>query len=1437
MKVVYNLVKSPLIFLMIGFFVIELAILFALFSTFYYFLADNEEVIKDTLLSQSDEIFNSISFLINSKLNSVSQELLLFNQHINIKHIYNLKNSKYEKENEICHIDISKTSLPGVELKLDGIKDKTRSEQIEEILNNDYLQHIALYSPLYTTNTDFETYIDSKDICYAISFLKSIFAKNIISNQYLEKLNYTLYINNIILFYPFQIITDDTLKNLPFYNSNSDTKCLYSDYTFECSSIPNYAPKNDEEDLTLQNSIIYMDLKLNMNTLYINTCLNTNLKIYKNEEENKDNSKNFFCIVSNLTNILEGINYDSNYFTFNIIQYNKDKDRINLLYSSKDNFYKEISLNKESNNNNLFCDEEYGKYQLKQNSEENIADLFHILYYELEKNNIYSKPKIDLIQEYEQNIQELKETIKNEDKFKDNDIITITANQSFVKYEYNNKGIIDYSLSTVSQEEFLYIIRPVKTDVVKINEDKNIIDRDVKKIIFYTLTVVKLIKSKDNLVIFIHSFICLRTFFYSLACEGFMCIIYYIFVFFLMRCILNPFKTFKASIEKLLDNNVKSKKQREKEFQFIKKDDNIFNKKNPYEINSNQDFDNNLISYEAYHTKMKKRLSITEKVYMYMHNYINSTTDVKYEYTNLEMKEIENIINFLQKILLLRDTNTSYQAKADFYQSISSEISKKYQLDLFRCQLLIAEYYINDKKYTKAKNELENFQIRLEQCRVEYINKDKFVEKKNAFISTYNNTYINDYTNNETIKNDKFISIEMITEKFHYLMGLTNYFLFLELKKQKKEIINEYGKTKSGLNKSINDIIAKNLNININNTGIDINSQTNKITAQMDYHLEKAIKHFKESYKINNAFKINQIKNIIILVHLSKCYIEFSNKSIEESNKVLKKAFLSLSNINKFLIELTDNNALNFPIKMFNSNNKHYLLFKNIGFLVKQVIKKCYIDSRVMLIVNGSLIQMILYQIGKMALKIHKIKPAYFCFVKLIQISYFKNENIHFKAIKWLRYIINIQINKGKNPFGLKLLQFQSKRNNSNYLANEDDEESLIKKSSIEYMKNYINNIIEILEKNKYKRREKKISKELLSVLEKKIDYNKYNQKGPFRRSRLNSKLNIYKLNSNRESLNSVNKDLNSSIESPKAEGNDSPVNQNAQNTSNNNNENNQDKNKIESIPRTEYELIIKPFIMKDLLIAQIVHSPIKLREDEKILKNLEKQYYRLSTKKKSNKCLIIILSEIFLQNFSSLKSFNLFMQYCIMKFLDDNDKIGYIFYSYSSTTQDKFYELELKDKALKRLDELFQNVHSINKNKNNLKKKKNLTDAFDNAMDMFNNEQLNNDYDIEFKTDKYIFCFGTLNGLRYKNFEASFSQTNRMNYMEISLYFFVFDSIENNKEKINHYKTFFKKFIEGFLIFVENFRLIKLCFANICKEGKQKNLFSNKLECIKNII
>ena len=1429
MKVVYNLIKSPLILLMIGFLIIELIIYFSLFMTLYYFLEENEEYISKTLISQSDEVFNSINFLINSKLNSVTKDLLLFNQHINIKQEHSLVDYNYDN----CEILNSKSAISNTGLNLEDLDRKNRAEKIKDLLSNNYLKQIAIYTPVNNPEFNIKDY-DKNYICFMVSFLKSIFAKNIISDQYLEKLNYTFYINDLILFYPGKSINDESLKNLPFYNN--DKTCKYSSYTFECSSIPNF--QYEEIELNEENSIIYMDLKLSLKNLYINSCIKSNLRIYGDDKDslNNNDDKKYFCIASNLTRILEEINSFSNYFTFNIIQYNKESDGINLLYSSNNFLYNDISFNKEMFLD-LFTSDEYGKYQLKKNSEENIADLFHLLYYEIEKYRISGKTREELIQEYEQNIKRIKEAIKNKEDLKDKPL-SITVKQSFVRYETDNTGRIDFRTSFLDEDDFMFILRPIVTDTVKIIKEKNIIEREFKKEIFYTLTVIKLTKPKRGLVYLIYNFICLRIFFYSLTFEGFICIIFYIFLFFLMRCILNPFNIFKASIEKLLDNNIKSKREREKELNAAKNDEDQTKQNKSLENNNPINSQKNNENINNRDETLIKNSTEND----YMNNYIKSTLEIKHQYTNLEMKEIENIVSFLQKILLLRDLNTPYQAKGDFYQSISSEISKKYQLDLFRCQLLIGEYYIKDKQYLKAKKELENFQIGLEQCGADAINKDKFIEKKNAFLSTNNDSYINDYSNKDSIKNDKFINLEMITAHFHYLMGLTDYFLFLELKKEKKEISNEYNKQKINGSKNLNDIIAKNFNLNINNNGIDYNSQTNKLIEQMDYHLEKAIKHFKESYKINNSLKINQIKNIIILVYLSRCYIEFSNKSVEDANKVLKKAFLSLYKFNKFIIELTDNSATNITKKNFNNNNNHFLLFKNFGVLLSQIIKKSYIDSRVMLIVNGSLMQVILYQIGKMALKMHKIKTAYFCFVKLIQISFFKNENIHFKAIKWIRFILKNQANKGKKSSTLKLLQFQSKRNNNSYgsLATVEEEETFIKKSSIEYMKSYLQNLIEIFEKNKYKRREKKISKELLSLLEKKINYIMPNRNNSIRkRSRLNSRNNIFSFIQSQGSLTGSNKDLNQLMEQSKFQGENSPTFPNGRNDQRSASPKNDspDKNLAESISRSEYESITKSFLIKDLLIAQIIHSPLKLRQEEKIIKNIEKQYFRLNFKKKSNKCLIIILSEIFLDNFSSLKSFNLFLQYCIMKFLDDKDKIGYIYYSFSTGTSDKIYELEYKEKALKKLDELFQHSNSSNKNKKTLNQKKFLTDSFDTAMDMFINEQLNNDYDIDTKTDKYIFCFGTLNSLRYKCFEASFSQTNRMNYMEISLYYFVFDSIDNNKNKIKHYKKYFKKFIEGFLIFVENFKLIKLCFTNICTEGKQKNLFSNKLECIKNII
>ena len=52
-------------------------------------------------------------------------------------------------------------------------------------------------------------------------------------------------------------------------------------------------------------------------------------------------------------------------------------------------------------------------------------------------------------------------------------------------------------------------------------------------------------------------------------------------------------------------------------------------------------------------------------------------------------------------------------------------------------------------------------------------------ERKNGLLSTYYGTYINSFTTKKNIAEDKFIRLEMISESLHYLIGLSNYFLFL----------------------------------------------------------------------------------------------------------------------------------------------------------------------------------------------------------------------------------------------------------------------------------------------------------------------------------------------------------------------------------------------------------------------------------------------------------------------------------------------------------------------------------------------------------------------------------------------------------------------------------------------------------------------------------
>ena len=130
-------------------------------------------------------------------------------------------------------------------------------------------------------------------------------------------------------------------------------------------------------------------------------------------------------------------------------------------------------------------------------------------------------------------------------------------------------------------------------------------------------------------------------------------------------------------------------------------------------------------------------------------------------------------------------------------------------------------------------------------------------------------------------------------------------------------------------------------------------------------------------------------------------------------------------------------------------------------------------------------------------------------------------------------------------------------------------------------------------------------------MLEKRIDYNNLYQKNNIRkRSRINSRQFFQQINQHLGNISGPNRDLSNE------EDNSSSISNNRNGQYGVSPSNNQDRNNIESIPKSEYDSITKSFITKDLLIAQIIHSPIKLKQEEKIFKNIEKQYFRLNTKK-----------------------------------------------------------------------------------------------------------------------------------------------------------------------------------------------------------------------------
>ena len=1081
-----------------------------------------------------------------------------------------------------------------------------------------------------SSNEFFKSIKDNCNFVYEILFEnESLFIDNLtnlsdmnslLDNNDLNKIYSNNTINNKdkkVICYALLFLKSKLIQNL--LNQKFDLEIIntqiyynYTKYIYPSVGI-NDEMKNDEMDIKDSFNIFPPIFK--KNNIYQLIC--TSMEINNNTIK--------ICNTINLMKIFNKSYINSTNFIFNILD-----EEFNLIYNSNDII--NIIFNNYSNNSNIFDETNY-----KINNNSNNLTLFHSLYYDIFRNYDINENEIkNLENEYNITFNAIKESL-NMSNYE-----IITKKKYYLEYKFNNKG--QKIKQKLSQSNFYFILTPLNINYDNFDEKKNIfVNNNNDNYTFYFLSVIKEKNPRfSNNIYKIYVFKSLRLLFFFIAILILMFVIFFIIIQFIMIFLLNPIKFYQNNIEKLLD---------------IKNDNNN---------NSKMDFEN-----------FKK--FINNKQFNQNKNFLNKI--LSNQYTNLEMKELENVISFLQKILLIRDPKIPFQQKTEFYQSISNEIPQNLKFELYKCQIIIAELYIKDKKYLNAKNELENLQKKIENELNEIKNKSDYNELKNRNLFNNFNSYLNEYVfyNNDNYKNNSennIINLKFIEESLHYLLGLSNYYLFHEIKKRNKKINNKKRFT------------FRTSFYNNNN-----NSEINK----MDFYLENAIIHLKKSYKINSHLEINLIKNIYIKILLAKCYNSFSIRKNEETNKQLKKSILVLNQFNDLIKKLKNNN-------------------------------KIIVDSRIMLIINGIYFELILFYIGKFSIKLRKNKIAYYCFYKLLFISNFKNQKIHFKALKWLEKL-NKKINDIEN------IQFK---------------ENFISKNNMNILKEKLNKYLNEIENKQEKKDEKNLINQIINNFQK----------------------------------------------------NNSEI-------------------KIKNYLKTINNLLNKHYYSK---INLILNSILSFSEIKKNILLISKMKNRIDLKQSSlKKCIIIIISESFSYNFNALKSFNLFLLDCLNKYLICDDKIGFIFYDQNGCN--KILYLKEKKYNIEKLIEILNNI-SQNENFNNFYKKNSfyLTNSFDNAIDIF----LDCDNFNEF--DKYIFTFGKIKDIRFKYKEKAKEIINKINYLNISFYYFAFNSYKEIDD-LNHYYKFFYNFIEGILILVENFKLIKSVFANFTFRGNQKNLLNINID------
>ena len=363
-------------------------------------------------------------------------------------------------------------------------------------------------------------------------------------------------------------------------------------------------------------------------------------------------------------------------------------------------------------------------------------------------------------------------------------------------------------------------------------------------------------------------------------------------------------------------------------------------------------------------------------------NVITSDTPEMVELIQL-CKFLENILDMKQLMQSSNEVNIDFSLMNEIYPELQSNKEK------IRYGYFVSNFYYKKGKFKDCWNSIRTIKDVLEE------EKEKLrQENDNLEIEMINllakYPYINEFFDNSKLFDVKEISVQqyyyellIISEKLYFMFAICYMVKAKELKRENKVLyqnkIRESQREKPAhlmmstrvkrlqTSKRIGGS-RRNSNIDFPINKLEIEYEENK--KDIIGYYETAIVYFFRSYEINHKFSINKIQLIVILIYICKCYL-YLGKTWDAIENI-KKSLVSLFTLNQNFVEL--NGRIN-------------------------------LNPRIMLLVNGAIIEQILYYIGYIN-KGMKKKLSAQIFLTVLSVSYFKTDNIQSKASKHLVSLI-----------------------------------------------------------------------------------------------------------------------------------------------------------------------------------------------------------------------------------------------------------------------------------------------------------------------------------------------------------------------------------------------------------------------------------------------